>query len=112
MKLEGRIPEATLHSFVDRRLTSRDERDVAAALQADPALSSRTAIWARQSETLRTLFEPVVHEPLPLNLLLQSREPPAPQGEGGNIRVLLLLAFVIGVISGAALAWGLQLSRL
>ena len=68
-----RISDALFNGFVDGRLPARGDREIAIALETDPAAAARAATWRRQSEALRTAFAPIADEPLPLSLILKVR---------------------------------------
>lgn len=59
------IREEELHAFIDGELSSDRACDVAAALQADPALAARAAAFAADTAALAAAYRPLAQQPLP-----------------------------------------------
>src|SRR3954466_15922999 len=97
-----RIPDATFNAYVDGRLNARAEREIKAVLDKDAAGAARAATWRRQSEALRAAFNLVADEPLPLSIMLKLRAA-APKSRWRKTRWHILLAFALGLASGATL---------
>ncbi|HXH04221.1 MAG TPA: anti-sigma factor [Candidatus Competibacteraceae bacterium] len=67
------VTEAELHAYVDGLLPEERRAEVEAYLDACPEVAERLRTYRAQNEALRTLFEPVLDEPLPARLLPQRR---------------------------------------
>jgi anti-sigma factor RsiW len=66
------ISEEELHAFVDQRLDVRRREEVAAYLEAQPAVAKRVAAYGRQRELLKTGYASIADEPIPSQLNLAS----------------------------------------
>ena len=95
------VSEADLHGLVDSQLAPERQREVQAYLSARPEEAERVEIYRRQKRELRTLFDPVLGEALPLRLQRAAR----PQTPWYLQR--LAAGVAIAVVSGAA-GWGLR----
>src|SRR5215471_18629703 len=63
------VNEAQLHSYVDGGLSESAKAEVEAWLRAHPEDAERVRTYAEQNTLLRTLFNPVLDEPVPAVLL-------------------------------------------
>ena len=73
---DGRIPpitEADLHAFVDRQLAPARRAEVERFLAGSPDDLRRVQDWEHQNARLHRLLDPVLVEPLPLELPLRPR---------------------------------------
>lgn len=61
--------EAQLHAYVDGGLSERDKADLEAWLRAHPEDAERVRAYTEQNALMRTLFNPVLEEPVPAALL-------------------------------------------
>ena len=67
------VTEAELHAFVDRQLTVEREQEVEAWLAERPGEAERVRSYRKQKSELHSLFDPVLHEPLPQRVLQAAR---------------------------------------
>lgn len=65
--------EDELHAYVDGALPEARRLEVEAWLAAHPADAARVEAWAAQNRMLHAAFDPVLNEPLPLNLVRAAR---------------------------------------
>ncbi|MBI2318629.1 MAG: anti-sigma factor [Betaproteobacteria bacterium] len=63
------VAERDLHAYVDGVLPQARRLEVEAYLAEHPAESEQMRVWAAQNAALRTLYDPVLKEPLPERLL-------------------------------------------
>jgi anti-sigma factor RsiW len=59
------IREEDLHAFIDGELSADRAAMVAAALEADPILSARVAVFAADKAALAATFQPIGQQPVP-----------------------------------------------
>lgn len=69
-----RIPETDLHAWLDGQLPVEDQAEVAAYLAGHPEEQARLDAYRQHKQQIQTLFDPVIHEPVPEHL----RRRPAP----------------------------------
>ncbi|MFP5409599.1 MAG: anti-sigma factor family protein [Gammaproteobacteria bacterium] len=69
------VREDELHAYVDGALPEARRIEVEAWLAAHPADAERVEAWAAQNRMLHGAFDPVLNEPLPLNLVRAARRP-------------------------------------
>jgi anti-sigma factor RsiW len=69
--------DETLIAYLDGELDADSRSEVESWLEADAELRDRVAALAASAETLRAVFEPVLHEPVPERLLAAARGVPA-----------------------------------
>jgi anti-sigma factor RsiW len=62
------ITEATLHAYVDGKLTPEQRQSVDAYLSANPERTAEIVNWQRQNEALSALFGSTANEPVPSRL--------------------------------------------
>jgi anti-sigma factor RsiW len=94
--------EAELHAYVDGTLDPQRRAAVEAWLRASPADEERAAAYRAQNDALRTLFDPVLDEPVPVRLYAPARRSPARPGPGQ------LAALAASLIVGVAVGWVLR----
>ena len=75
------ITEADLHAYVDAELPDDRRAEVEDFLAAQPAEASRVFAYQAQKEALRQLFNPVLEESLPAELLELAEKPIVPAME-------------------------------
>lgn len=68
MSAVGPISRETLLAYADGQLPQAEAETVAAYLAANPEAAAEVALWARQDDSIRTLFGPAGAEPVPLRL--------------------------------------------
>jgi anti-sigma factor RsiW len=95
------ITEADLHAYADGLLGATRRAEIEAFLAGHPAERERVADWAAQNLALRRLLDPVIHEPLPLQLPLT-----APTRRTDPWRALA--AGVAIAVASAGSAWWLR----
>ena len=69
------ITEDDLHAYVDDALTAERRGEVEAYLAEYPADAERVRAYQAQNQALRSLFNPVIDEPLPDNLHALAAQP-------------------------------------
>lgn len=69
--------DETLIAYLDGELDAGLRSDVESWLESDAELRERVAALAASAEALRSVFEPVLHEPVPERLLAAARGIPA-----------------------------------
>ncbi len=72
------INEEQLHAYVDGLLNDAGRLDVEAWLAGHPEDAARVRDWTAQNQAFHAAFDPVLNEPLPLQLLRASRRQVAP----------------------------------
>jgi anti-sigma factor RsiW len=63
------MTEAELHAFIDGELEDGRAQIVAGLIEADPILRQRVAAYRADHEQLRTIYQPLIEEPLPARLV-------------------------------------------
>jgi anti-sigma factor RsiW len=99
------INEDELHAYVDDLLSAERRAAVEAHLARHPADAERVAAYRAQKQALKTLFQPVLDEPLPERLQVlaaQPLHPPSPRGGGwsGGLWQRLAAGLVIAALGG------------
>ena len=72
-KQTNQLIEADLHAYVDGRLDATRRAEVEAWLQEHPSDAARVAAYRQQNDAMQALFNPVLNEPLPLQMYPQAR---------------------------------------
>lgn len=67
------VSEDDLHAFVDGALPEARRLEIEAWLAAHPADAERVQDWAGQNQSLHAAFDPVLNEPLPIDLVRAAR---------------------------------------
>lgn len=95
------LAEDDLHAYVDGRLNVARRAEVEAWLQSHPADAERAAAYRQQNDMMQAVFNPVLNEPLPLQMY--------PQARRRNVAPALRYAAMAGgmVLSGL-LGWSLH----
>lgn len=68
------VTEADLHAYVDGLLPASRRAEIEAYLAARPEEADRLQAYRQQTESLRSLFNPVIDEPIPARLAAVPRE--------------------------------------
>lgn len=63
------VTEADLHAFVDGELTAARQKEVEAYIRSHPEAAAMVEDYRRMNQALRQLFDPVLDEPLPAQLV-------------------------------------------
>ncbi|MDO8034840.1 anti-sigma factor [Janthinobacterium sp. SUN128] len=100
------ISEAQLHALADGVLPQAQRAAVDAHLHAHPEDAARVHAWREQNRQLRVLFDPVLDEAVPPDLL-QAASPPAANGAWQRHAMQAAAAIVL-VIAGGAGGWLLR----
>jgi anti-sigma factor RsiW len=58
-----------LHAFIDEMLPPRAATRVSSALEQDDAARRRVAAYMKQKADLRTLYDDVLEEPVPVSMM-------------------------------------------
>jgi anti-sigma factor RsiW len=95
------VSKAELHAFVDGQLDEARRREVAEYLGTHPDAAERVAAYQAQKTALRTLFNPVLEEPLPQ--ALAARGP-----SRTRIHLFWAAASVALFIAGGIIGWRVQ----
>ena len=90
------IPEEDLHRLVDGELEPSRRAELLAFLEQHPAESERVRAFTEMNESLRTLLDPELSEPVPDRFLSR------PPGKSARLRWAGMAAglFAIGVVTG------------
>lgn len=96
------IPDDDLHAYVDGALDEARRLEVEAWLAAHPADAERAHAWAAQSRALHDVFDPVLNEPLPIDLLGAAR-----RTRGGGPRPWRAVAAVAALTVTGLLGYGI-----
>lgn len=94
------VTEADLHAYADHQLPPEQVSKVEQFLALHPDEQERIHAWRQQNHLLHTLLDPVMDEPLPLQLPLRPAAKPFPWRA-------LAASIVVAVISGGS-AWSLR----
>jgi anti-sigma factor RsiW len=97
-KHQGQLAEDDLHAYVDGRLDATRRAEVDAWLSAHPADAARVAAYRQQNDMMQALFNPVLNEPLPLQMHPQARR-------RGFAQPLRYAAMVGGMVLSGILGW-------
>jgi anti-sigma factor RsiW len=97
----NKLAEDDLHAYVDNRLDAARRAEVEAWLQSHPLDAERVLAYRQQNDMMQALFNPVLSEPLPLQM--------HPQAQRKNFAQPLRYAAMVGamVLSGL-LGWSLR----
>jgi len=97
------VTEAELHAWLDGELPAERRADVESYLALHPQDAERLAAYGRQNDALRTLFDPVLDEPVPQRL----RERPA-RRRYFSVAWLRFAAWPACLLLGAVIGWQLH----
>lgn len=94
------ITETMLHAYVDGRLPESERGQVEDYLASRPEVAARIAAYKKQNESLHSLFDPVLDEPIPERLRVSTKKSAPPL-----MRYAAMLGWIaIGVVAG----WGIN----
>lgn len=96
------VGEAELHGYVDGRLAEGARAEIEAWLAAHPEDAERSRAYAEQNAMLRSLYHPVIDEPVPAALL--AVRPHAWRGYAAAAAILALGMGLGWTIRGALIA--------
>lgn len=91
------IDERDLHAYVDGRLEPQRHKEVEAWLTEHPEDVRRVVEYERQNKAMQALFDPIVGEPIPQHLRIQSLRQGMP--------ILRYAAMVALLVFGGVLGW-------
>lgn len=96
------ISDTDLQAYADALLPEERLRAVEQEMARNPGLAAEAAVWRRQNETLRALYDPVVREPVPARLLPGNigRRPRSGEGQWRRMAAAAVLALAIGGLGG------------
>jgi anti-sigma factor RsiW len=72
-KQSNQLAEDDLHAYVDGRLDAARRSEVAAWLQWHPVDAERATAYRQQNDMMQAIFNPVLNEPVPLQMYPQAR---------------------------------------
>jgi len=102
-----KVAEDELHAFVDGRLDAARRAEVEAWLLTHPADAERAAAYRQQNEMMQALFNPVLNEPLPLQMYPQAGR--RNQARHRNFaQPLRYAAMVSAMVLSGLLGWSLH----
>lgn len=101
MNEKTRLAEDDLHAYVDGRLDVSRRADVEAWLLQHPSDAARVAAYRQQNDALQALFNPVLNEPLPLQMYPQARH-------RNFAQPLRYAAMLGGMVLSGLLGWNLH----
>lgn len=90
-----------LHAYVDGRLDAARRAEVEAWLADHPSDAARAAAYRQQNDMLQALFNPVLNEPLPLQMYPQARR-------RNFAQPLRYAAMAAGMVLSGVLGWSLH----
>jgi len=97
----NQLAEDDLHAYVDNRLDSSRRAEVEAWLLDHPADAARVAAYRQQNDMMQALFNPVLNEPLPLQMHPQARR-------RNFAQPMRYAAMVGGMVLSGLLGWSLH----
>lgn len=100
-KQTNQLVEADLHAYVDGRLDATRRAEVENWLQEHPSDAARVVAYRQQNEAMQALFNPVLNEPLPLQMYPQTRHRSFAQP-------LRYAAMIGGMVLSGILGWSLH----
>jgi anti-sigma factor RsiW len=112
MSDEPKIGEAELQAYADGRLDESRRAEVEAWLAARPEEAERVLAWQRIREELRTLYGPVLDEPVPESLERAASGKPRRRARDRWRGVAIAAAWVaVGAVLGGLAGWQLHAIR-
>jgi hypothetical protein len=98
------ITDQELMAYADRELDPARAAEVEAALASDPELVRRIARFRKQRQQLQAAFDPVLHEPVPPQLIAAARGIPSirPRRQWAWAQ---LTGMAASLVLGAVAAW-------
>lgn len=100
-KQADKLPEDDLHAYVDNRLDAIRRAEVDAWLASNPADAARVASYRQQNDMMQALFNPVLNEPIPMQMYPQARR-------RNWAQPLRYAAMVSAMVISGVLGWSLH----
>ena len=100
-KQPKQLAEEDLHGYVDGRLDAARRAEVEAWLLNNQADAARVAAYRQQNEMMQALFNPVLNEPIPLQMHPQARH-------RSYAQPMRYAAMVGGMVLSGILGWSLH----
>ncbi len=100
-KQPKQLAEEDLHGYVDGRLDAARRAEVEVWLLGNPADAARVAAYRQQNEMMQALFNPVLNEPIPLQMHPQARH-------RSYVQPMRYAAMVSGMVLSGVLGWSLH----
>ena len=100
-KQTSQLAENDLHAYVDGLLDAARRAEVEAWLLDHPSDAARVAAYRQQNDMMQALFNPVLTEPLPLQMYPQARR-------RNLLQPLRYAAMVAGLVLSGILGWSLH----
>jgi anti-sigma factor RsiW len=91
------IRDEELHAYVDGRLAPQRHEEVKAYLAAHPDAAEKVRAYQQQNQMLHTLYDRVLHEPLPSRL---ENTVPAPDRRSYRAVAMITLSLLLGGMGG------------
>ncbi len=109
MKDAAPVSEADLHAYVDGRLEAPRREQVDAWLASHEGDAQRVADWQRSRDALRSLYGPILEEPIPESLELAARGSVRERRSGRARWIGLAAAWMaVGAALGVLAGWELH----
>jgi anti-sigma factor RsiW len=90
------MDETELHAYVDGRLEPQQRKEVEAWLAEHPEEARRVAEYERQNAAMQSLFDPILEEPVPQRLHIQTSRPGVPIFRYAAMLALFVFGGVLG----------------
>jgi anti-sigma factor RsiW len=100
-KRAKQLLENELHAYVDGRLDAARRAEVETWLTEHPVDADRVAAYRQQNDTMQALFNPVMHEPVPLQMYPQARR-------RSYVQPMRYAAMVSAMVLSGILGWSLH----
>ncbi len=95
------VHEDDLHAYVDGMLPEVRRLEVEAWLAAHPADAGRVRAWMQQNQALHAAFDPVLNEPLPVELVRAARRrPPRLPWKAAAATLAMVASGLAGYVAG------------
>ena len=100
-KQSKQMSEEKLHAYVDGRLDAAHRAEVEAWLKLNPADAARVEDYRQQNDMLLALYNPVLNEPIPLQMHPQARH-------RNYVQPLRYAAMMGGMVLSGIFGWSLH----
>lgn len=97
----NKLAEDDLHAYVDNRLDAARRAQVEAWLQTHPLDAERVLAYRQQNDMMQALFNPILNEPMPLQMHPQARRKSFAQP-------LRYAAMISAMVMSGILGWSLH----
>lgn len=97
----NKLADDDLHAYVDNRLDATRRAEVDVWLQTHPADAERAAAYRQQNDMMHAMFNPVLNEPIPLQMYPQARR-------RNFAQPLRYAAVVSAMVMSGILGWSLR----